>query len=1395
MKGNFLLCGVFFVKRGENMAEIDSLEIRISASMEKASASIDLLTKKLGVLAQGIQAIGSNKGIDEFIQKSQSLSTEMEHMGKRVSDSMKPIQEQAKKATKDISQIAAEFQNKFKDIPVKVDFSKPESELKKFQNQAENAQNALTRIMTSSTADKQTKSIEKWSIALAQANNAIEQLQNKISENNASLNVDINTEEIKNADNLIEQMKLHVEQMFNSGKIENPVNVAELTDEQFALFKELEARAISAAQTIGQQFDSIAENINHPLNIQINGTEETSSQLGKFASDITNQLSDYKDRLTNAINMTKELEKAGATKTDAYAGAIASVEKYRAKVEELTAAINAQQSQSAGNADSDIESSLSGTMQQLINMRDVITQTFSDLKSGEIFRALSDGMKDFAKQAQIVAGIKVHTEEYQNLLNDIERVETELEKLEQKQRDLEASGTSKESKDWENVASQIETAQRRLEQYTAQRYRMEGTGADTEFSGGLANQSWIKSGLAVAGEAMASLRQKIGEIGGAVSQAAGNIPVIGRVAKETAFLAQSAFNGLKFAMSGIMSVGSSVFNVFSKIGAAAKSLASKLKKAVSAFMGLNKSSKGLNVSLAGGFKTLLKYAFGIRSAYALINKLRTAIVDGFKNLAVYSDEVNSSLSMLKSSLNTFKNASAAALSPLLNAMAPALNTIIQLCIKATNAINQLLSALFGKGMWIKAKDQMLDFASGVKSAAKAAQKSVRAFDELKVINTNDGSGDGGETNPADMFETLPIDEKFMDWAGKLKAMWKNADFTELGSVIGDWLKNMLDNIDWDGIQTKAAKLGSSLATFLNGIFETDGLGYSIGNTLAQSINTAFEFLNEFVHKLHWDSLGKFIAETLNGLFENIDWDLIKDTLFSGAKGLADAINSFDEFLNWSAISTTISNAFNTLVGTIRIFVGNVDWKQLGADIGKTISDAWTGIDWAEVGAMVGESFIAFFDFISSAIENVDWEGVAQTFEDFITGIDWSGVADSFFEAVGAAFGGLSMVLGKLLYDAVDSAKKYFQGKIEECGGNVVEGILKGIVDAITGIGQWVYDHVFSPFIKGFKEAFGIHSPSTVMEEQGNYIIEGLLNGITSLVDKVTETWESMKSTAVETWNTVKESLSETWENIKSDASTKFDTIKSNVSEAWENLKSDTSDKWSTIKSDLSDVWNDTKENASETFGNIKDSITDSWENLKKNTGDIWEQIKNVIKNPINAIIGFINGLIGGVVSGINAMTSALNSISFDIPDWIPGIGGGKFGFDIPQISVPKIPMLAKGGIAMQYTPAIIGEAGAEAILPLTNSRAMGMIADSILDNISGGGYGGSDDREREIYSVVYNAVSAALTNNQLLKEQKEMVRGILQKPVIDNGIITRSAINGINETTRRTGKSPLLIWC
>ncbi len=63
----------------------------------------------------------------------------------------------------------------------------------------------------------------------------------------------------------------------------------------------------------------------------------------------------------------------------------------------------------------------------------------------------------------------------------------------------------------------------------------------------------------------------------------------------------------------------------------------------------------------------------------------------------------------------------------------------------------------------------------------------------------------------------------------------------------------------------------------------------------------------------------------------------------------------------------------------------------------------------------------------------------------------------------------------------------------------------------------------------------------------------------------------------------------------------------------------------------------------------------------------------------------------GVVNGINWVTRALNNLSFDVPDWVPGIGGSKFGFNIPQLSRVSLPRLAKGAVLKVPTVAEMAE--------------------------------------------------------------------------------------------------------
>ena len=94
---------------------------------------------------------------------------------------------------------------------------------------------------------------------------------------------------------------------------------------------------------------------------------------------------------------------------------------------------------------------------------------------------------------------------------------------------------------------------------------------------------------------------------------------------------------------------------------------------------------------------------------------------------------------------------------------------------------------------------------------------------------------------------------------------------------------------------------------------------------------------------------------------------------------------------------------------------------------------------------------------------------------------------------------------------------------------------------------------------------------------------------------------------------------------------------------------------------------------------IKNVFTGNW-------AGAWESVKNIFGNAFSALKGLAKAPLSAVISLINKAIGGLNKLSVTVPDWVPGIGGQQWGFNIPQI-----PMLATGGIATQ--PSICGEGG------------------------------------------------------------------------------------------------------
>ena len=118
----------------------------------------------------------------------------------------------------------------------------------------------------------------------------------------------------------------------------------------------------------------------------------------------------------------------------------------------------------------------------------------------------------------------------------------------------------------------------------------------------------------------------------------------------------------------------------------------------------------------------------------------------------------------------------------------------------------------------------------------------------------------------------------------------------------------------------------------------------------------------------------------------------------------------------------------------------------------------------------------------------------------------------------------------------------------EDGKFTIKGLLNGIWEALKNIGQWIKEHIFQPFIDGFKKAFGIASPSKVMAEQGGFVIDGLLNGIKKGIQPIIDLFTKLKE--------------------------KIENILKKISEFVGNVfAGNWEDAWNGIKDIFKDVWN------------------------------------------------------------------------------------------------------------------------------------------------------------------------------------------------------------------------------
>lgn len=1153
-------------------AEIDSLEIAVKTTANEANKSLDGLIKKLGLVAEGLSALTKDSGLSDFSKKISDLSksggldksvkslgnvksavTAGNKLGKTFADSIirgykikdkevrANIQEMTQSlARMNIGEIASGMDNPelLKTFDKLGDTVKKNAQvLQSTTGEYENFFNYfkglgkidIPKNVIAELGDdwKSLRATAMGSFSTDGSGIEIDSIYQEMSDKFKDLfsGTEDQTQQFREIIAAVKAARLDATRLVSAGSEGANFNEDDMWSDLFDGMKEMREKMVAQMSGFSKDISRTAEEI-----------REQYADLGKDFTmsgnekQIENKITSLTNSLENAKLKQQELEASGNTDGKTYENTVASVVKYENQIESLTAQLDnmresarlaaeeaakvtEKQAASTGPNPNVFTGTINGaSSEKLDDMfdKDDISSYFGDNIEKSASEA-QESVKVAASDMQYNADAMAQTfGESAAQIRDWAQAVSEYGKSAGMTLNDPAMFQDKTSSGENNAdASQdieknTEAAKQSINSLSGQLQNMKDMISQSFRD--LANGNIFK-GLASSAK-------------GAVSDAVRKMPSIGTAARAAAGVAKKAIltgltAPLKAAKKSILS------------------LASALKsKLIKAFSGLTGASKGSHNSLLKNLGTMLRYAVGVRTLFALINKLQKAFVDGMQNLVKYSSETNASMSLLMNSTNQLKNSVAAAGAPILNALAPALNTIIQMCINAANAVNQLFSALTGHGTWIKAKKQTQDYAKSLGGASKAAddlKTHTLGIDELNIVDQSKSGGSGGSgggASAADMFETDEIDSKYKEWSDKIKSMWEAADFTELGSAVGTWLKNGLDSIPWDGIQESARKIASSIGTFINGFVETEGLATSIGTTIGQGINTAVDFANTLLDVTHWDSIGKFIGDGLNGIVNSIQWNEIGQMLANGlnaaftvlenaattfdwtnfGSSLALSLNTFASAFSWSGAATSLSSLVNGLLDTLIAFVSDTDWGAFG----EGVMDFLVNIDWDGLAQRLVDAgytiVTGIFDFVISGLASVDWAQVGtnlwNALYNIVTTFNYSGLITTYFTYLGTAVGALTSLgvalaqqVWNVLVNGFNATKAYFTTYIQAAGGDIVAGLFAGIVDALKSVGQWIIDNIFTPFIDGFKTAFGIHSPSTVMADMGGYLMEGLINGI------------------------------------------------------------------------------------------------------------------------------------------------------------------------------------------------------------------------------------------------------------------------------------------------------------
>ncbi len=1134
--------GKFSTKEGLDLTDAKFSEM---ASGKSLFSEQDLQSQE-NMLSRIIELVRQYRTGVEYAVKVSSSADLRDSVWEQIIDSTQEAIENLKKPFREMDGFVRKLNERFADFMPELDMNNISGEIKKYENQLRNSQNALNEILASSSADKQTKGIERLVIKINEAQNALKML-NEVGQTE-SLKVDVEpnvhlmSDEVQRSlYDIVDELDGYMLALRKIGDYKPFAEAQRSLEELIQRFpeatreieffeselKELEAREFSNQWNGAEIPDSLkqSENVLDGFKKEIGSVGEKVTEFEKMLADIhplefsgnfyemEKWVNDLQINLEKLYTKQERLNSLGikpnSRRMKDLSYDISQISNtlgvYEKKLEEARA---------AGELEIRIPS-IDAPVDQIVSKTKILKDNLANMK----INSSSDSLQEVEKQIEKVKQAYLNLVEkmgkaaavtpFYGASADFKKKQIELSALRQryqdlinKQKELAISGADA-AKQFKGKLDALVVPEIKITDPKKLQNHLAKLEADLDkFEAKLQND--ITMGRIVVDDkgyrkaieqitltekSIEATKKKISEVG-----TAGDTKDLSRSMSKTANIGKQLLKVFANLSKQINHTFRSITRLasagFKNLAKGIKNAVGNAKKLVGSFGKLISANKKTNISFSDRLKKILKYAFGIRSLFVLFNKIRSGFGEGINNLVQFSDKVNHSVSLMTSALGALKNSFATAFAPILNVVAPYITKFINMMIDAFNAVGRFFAALTGKKIAVQASKYYKDYAAslgGVSDAAKDASKALHTLgiDELNIINEDKDKGGAGDIGIEDMFTNIPIEGAIADWAKRIRDAFLAGEWEELGKTLAEIVNAGLQKV-YDAIIDITPKVEQALKNFA-------------------------KVFNSFVEWLDWDLLGRTIGagvnllvKAFNALFgdEGIDLENLGKKLSVGFRGLVDEIN-------WVELGNALGNGFMIAWRLAEGFIEDMwridpntlltGWAEVGIAIAETLYGIFERIDFGRIGTTLANGVNGIFEIIRNFNEKMADDGT------------WRMIAENISRGLNNAISGIrpieaAQALGKFVTDLLGAMLYVAETTPWHELGTKVGQFLANIPWA-TIIGQvfGIISNVFGGFFGGL-----IMELSSRLGEAGTTIANGI-NAVFGKIKNLADTipWDEV----------------------------------------------------------------------------------------------------------------------------------------------------------------------------------------------------------------------------------------------------------------------------------------------